>query len=198
MMDKANGTGGTKRIVKRLLILTLAMFGFGYALVPLYAVFCEVTGINGRAIGITEVSAQTQVDEQRWITVEFMANVNDALPWDFKPTQFEMKVHPGELTTAIYIARNRADYAVTGQAVPSVAPGIASRFFDKTECFCFTEQRLEPGEEREMAVQFIIDPDMPDSVPRLTLAYTFYNADAPAKGAQTHEHQGHADLVSGL
>lgn len=164
-----------RRLMLRLVAVPLAMFGFGFAMVPLYQIVCDVTGIDGRSGTVTtEQVAAGEVDESRTITVEFVGMVRGELPWDFRPGVRTMEVHPGELKDTIYTVANRSDDPVYGQAVPSVSPSHVSRLFNKTECFCFTEQRLDGGESREMPVRFVIDPDIPEDVNTVTLSYTFF------------------------
>ena len=164
----------------RLIGVAVAVFLLTFSLVPLYRIACEkVFGIKleqGPA-GEAQV-AGLAVDESRTVTVEFDGTVNSKLPWEFKPTQLTMQVHPGKMYEMNYIARNIADHAIVGNAAPSVAPSTASTFFNKTECFCFTEQLLAAGEERLMPVRFIVDPALPDHVQTLTLSYTFFSNDA--------------------
>ena len=164
----------TTRVITRLMFVVVGMFGFGFALVPLYDVFCDITGINGKTGDKVTLAENMQVDTSRVIEVEFIASLNDSMPWEFKPMQHSIKVHPGEPTRITYVAVNRTDKAIVGQAVPSVAPGRAAEYFQKTECFCFTEQKLEPGEEKEMPVIFVVDPQLPDDVTQLALSYTFF------------------------
>ena len=154
------------------------MFGFGYALVPLYDVFCEVTGLGGRTGVVQADELPAAVDESRLVTVSFDATVNSALPWALEPSQREMKVHPGRLYRTHYVARNRSGRSTVGVAVPSVAPAVASKYFDKTECFCFSSQHLEAGEEREMPVQFVVNDQLPERVEALTLSYIFFDAES--------------------
>jgi cytochrome c oxidase assembly protein subunit 11 len=169
-----------------LALITLGMFGFGFALVPLYNVFCEITGLNGKTGRISESTASAvAVDRSRTVTVEFVTQVNGALPWEFRSGVKKMQVHPGELNATRFYARNTADRAVTGQAIPSVTPGLASRHFSKTECFCFTQQTLQPGEAREMPVRFIVDPQLPKDIHTITLSYTFFHVNGrSATGAK--------------
>ncbi|HBD20511.1 MAG TPA: cytochrome c oxidase assembly protein [Arenimonas sp.] len=161
-------------------LVSAASFVFAFSLVPLYRIACEkVFGIKleqGPA-GEAQV-AGLAVDESRTVTVEFDGTVNSKLPWEFKPTRLSMQVHPGKLYEMNYVARNVSDHAIVGNAAPSVAPSTASTFFNKTECFCFTEQLLAAGEERLMPVRFIVDPALPDNVTTLTLSYTFFSNDA--------------------
>jgi len=170
-----------KRLALKLLAVTFAMFGFGYALVPLYDVFCDVTGLNGKTGRIgSEAANRLTIDRSRSVTVEFVTNVNAGLPWDFRPTVTRVTVHPGSETEVTFEAVNHAAVQITGHAVPSVAPNAAARYFNKTECFCFTEQRLDPGESRRMPVRFIVDPKLPENIEIMTLAYTFFEAENTA------------------
>jgi len=179
-----SAAAANKRLVRRLILLTAAMFGFGYALIPLYNVFCDVTGLNGKTGRISAArAAATVVDRDRTVTVEFVTNVSGSLAWDFRAKVARIKVHPGEETLVLFEAVNRAQYPVTGHAVPSVAPNTAAKYFNKTECFCFTEQRLAVGEDRDLPVRFIIDPKLPRHVRVLTLAYTFFEAPEAAARA---------------
>lgn len=162
------------KVIARLLILVIAMFGFGFALVPLYDVFCDVTGLNGKTGNRIELADAPVIDNSRLVKVQFIANLNDSMPWQFKPMTKSIKVHPGVPTTVNYYAKNNTGHVITGQAVPSVAPGLAAAYFQKTECFCFTEQKLEAGEEKLMPVNFIVDSSLPDNFNELILSYTFF------------------------
>lgn len=184
---------GASVTAKKLGLFAVAMFGFGYALVPLYDVLCEVTGLNGKTGEISQQEASSgKIDEQRLITVEFDTNVNASLPWKFEAKDYKMTVHPGEVAEAIFYAENQSDVAVIGQAVPSVAPTTASLYFNKTECFCFTKQVLEPGERKEMVVRFVVGSDLPSKYSVMTLSYTFFEApekndEAVSKAKATNE-----------
>ncbi len=167
----------TKVTAKKLFFFAACMFGFGYALVPLYNVFCDVTGLNGKTGNISQAIAEVgEVDTERLVTVEFDTNVNVALPWKFKAKNYKIKVHPGEIATAVFLAENTSSKSITGQAVPSVAPAEASLYFNKTECFCFTQQVLKPGEHKEMIVRFVVDAELPEDISTMTLSYTFFKA----------------------
>lgn len=167
----------TRRTVRKLLLATAAMFGFGYALVPLYDVFCDITGLNGKTERITAMQAAgMQVDRNRLVTVEFVTSTEAGLPWEFRPLVNKIQVHPGEEKEVEFVARNISDRAVVGQAVPSVAPGPAARYFQKTECFCFTRQPLAARESKSMPVRFLIDPALPADVSTVTLSYTFFHS----------------------
>ena len=166
-------------MVRKLALVTVLMFAFGYALVPLYKAICEMTGINVLALGeqalkgIAPASpANTQVDTSRTITIEFDANARG--PWDFKPAQSSVQVHPGELTTVMYEFQNTQNRRMSAQAIPSYAPQQASAHFNKLECFCFNQYTLEPGEKKSWPVAFVIDPKLSKDVTTITLSYTFF------------------------
>jgi cytochrome c oxidase assembly protein subunit 11 len=187
-ISKAN-----RRLIALLAAVTVGMFGFGFALVPLYNVFCAITGLNGKTGRIDADAAMTAVvDTDRRITVEFVTTVDGALPWEFHSIVKKMQVHPGELSEARFYARNLAARAIVGQAIPSVSPGQAGKYFSKTECFCFTQQTLQAGEEQEMPVRFVVDPALPEHVRTITLSYTFFNVQGavntgdPAAGAAVY------------
>jgi len=162
----------------KLALVALAMFGFGYLLTPLYNLFCDIAGINGKTGRIEADSAiAAQVDQSRVVTVEFTGHAASGLPWEFRPMIKTIEVHPGQAVIATYYARNTANETITGQAIPSVAPGRAAPYFKKIECFCFTEQKLAPGEAREMPVRFIVTPGLAPEVHTITLSYAFFNID---------------------
>jgi len=164
-----------QRNLLKLFLIPVVMFGFGYLMVPIYDVFCDVTGLNGKtgSISVAEASKQIKVEE-RLIKVEFISSVNETGPWEFKPDQISMMVHPGQPYKATYTAKNLLNKAVVSQSIPSVAPSKAAEHFDKTECFCFTEQEFEANEQRTMPLTFIIDPAVPDDVDTVTLSYTLF------------------------
>jgi cytochrome c oxidase assembly protein subunit 11 len=166
-----------QRSFARIALVAVAMFGFGYLLVPLYDVFCEITGLNGKTGQIDEavVEARYTPDESRLVTVQFVANHNQSMPWRFGPEVQTMQVHPGKVYTTNFLAENPTRRDMVGQAVPSVAPGKASRYFNKTECFCFNNQPLAAGESKAMPLRFIIDPKLPKDVQTVTLAYTVFD-----------------------
>lgn len=155
--------------LRKLLVVAVAMFGFGFALVPFYKKICEVTGINN-VLKADEIT-NTQVDAARWLTVEFDANLRNDLPWTFRPLEKSVRFHPGELMQVTFEIRNNSDRAITGQAIPSYGPQLAARYFKKLECFCFTQQTLQPGEVRRMPVVFVIEKDLPQDVNTVTLSY---------------------------
>jgi cytochrome c oxidase assembly protein subunit 11 len=169
------------QLVGKLVVVCALMFGFGYALVPLYRAICEALGIN--VLSETErrdEAKNTQVDFSRTITVEFDANARG--PWDFKPAKNYVKVHPGELVTVNYTFRNKQDRTMAAQAIPSYAPKQSMAHFHKFECFCFNEYTLKPGEEKEWPVVFVVSPKLPKDVHTITLSYTFF--EVAGKGNQ--------------
>ena len=175
------------KMVKKLAVVAAGMFAFGYALVPIYKHICEVTGINILALGEKEVPGasrampNTQVDLARTITVEFDANARG--PWEFKPAQRSLQVHPGELATVMYEFRNVQNRRMTAQAIPSYAPHQAASHFNKIECFCFKQYTLEPGESKQWPVSFVIDPKLSKDVGTITLSYTFFEVGSPVPPA---------------
>jgi len=182
------------RTTRRLAGAAALMFGFGFAMVPLYNVLCQVAGLNGKSTTLRDAStnpARSSPAEGREVTVEFVANTNTDLPWDFKPRVDRMRVRVGQTAEAVYVAHNRATQEITGQAIPSVAPGLAAKHFHKFECFCFTEQTLAAGEQKDMKVRFRIDPDLSSDVHTLTLSYTFFDLHkAPVDAHAGHEAAG--------
>ena len=173
-----------RRLTLRLLVATAAMFGFGYALVPLYDIVCNITGIGGRTGIISEATATAgEADSTRVVKVQFVATVNSGLRWEFEAPAKPMEAHPGKVYEANFAASNLSDRPVVAQAVPSVSPVAAAAHFNKIECFCFTRQRLEPGETRTMPVRFVVDEKIPHRIGTLTLAYTFFEAEPAAQPA---------------
>ena len=170
-LAQANG-----KTAGRLAVVVLAMFGFGYALVPFYDLLCELTGLGGRT-GVVEASAlDGGVDTSRTIKVQFLGTVSSRLPWEFRPDVASMEVHPGQVYETTYFARNLSSATTIGQARPSVAPSVASLHFNKTECFCFVEQEFAPGEARSMPVRFVLSRGLPADIATVTLSYTFFNS----------------------
>jgi cytochrome c oxidase assembly protein subunit 11 len=174
-VQKGNVKGNAQLLIKLLVIVTL-MFGFGYALVPIYRAICDALGINvlsnAEQQQRAKLDANSQVDRSRTITVEFDANARG--PWDFKPAQRSLQVHPGELATVVYEFQNIQNRTMAAQAIPSYAPQQASPHFNKLECFCFNEYTLAPGEKKAWPVAFVIDPKLPKDVTTITLSYTFF------------------------
>jgi cytochrome c oxidase assembly protein subunit 11 len=175
-----------RSMLVKLFVVALMMFGFGFALVPMYRAICSITGVNNlvqKDIGAKEAK-NTQVDMSRTISVEFDANARG--PLEFKPEQTNLDLHPGEVMTVMYQVTNDQSRTVKAQAIPSYAPKQATEYFKKIECFCFTQQTLLPGETKRMPVVFVVDPKLPKDVKTITLSYTFFELDAPksvAKGS---------------
>lgn len=186
-----------RRMVGKLAVVAVLMFGFGYALVPMYRAICTALGINVLSVSEKAVPgnskatpANTQVDTSRTVTVEFDANARG--PWDFKPAKRYVDVHPGELTTVMYEFKNIQNRTMAAQAIPSYAPKQATPHFNKLECFCFNEYTLKPGESRQWPVVFVIDPKLPKDVKTITLSYTFFEVGGKVAGqvkAQAKEPQ---------
>ena len=168
-------TNRNKAVIKKLVLVVFAMFGFGFALVPLYDVFCDITGLNGKTNETAVTYVDEGVDTSRTVTVQFITRTAKGIPWKFEPMINEVKVHPGEMKFVNFYAKNNASIDIVGQAVPSVSPGLAASYFQKIECFCFTQQPLKAGEEVEMGLQFYVDLDLPKEINTLTLSYTLYD-----------------------
>ena len=190
------------QMVGKLAVVVSMMFAFGYALVPLYRAICEMTGLNVLALneqviaGAKPAAVQnSQVDASRTITVEFDANANG--PWDFKPAQRSVQVHPGELTTVMYEFQNVQNRRMSAQAIPSYAPQQAAAHFNKIECFCFNQYTLEPGEKKTWPVAFVIDPKLSKDVRTITLSYTFFEVGGRTPAAPVAQLQTGSTVLSG-
>lgn len=176
-----------RRTTVLLSLLVVAMFGFGFALVPLYNLFCQVTGTQSLAqrSEIGKVVASTdEVDKTRWVTVKFDTTVNPNLPWEFTAGTTRMRVHPGEIYEVDFHARNRSHTEVTGQAIPSVAPWQATPYFSKLECFCFNKQRLDGSQKAVMPLRFMVSTELPQEINSLTLSYSFMRLKEGEKGGE--------------
>ncbi len=165
--------------IRWMIALVLGMFGFGFAMVPLYDMLCSVTGLSGSKTGriLEEQALSRRVDFSRVISIEFDATNNADLPWEFYPMVKSIDVHPGEIHEVSYFAKNNSNKTIIAQAIPGVTPWQATEHFNKTECFCFSKQKLEPGESKEMPLRFVIDPDLPEGFKTITLSYTFMDTD---------------------
>ncbi len=171
-----------RQLLIRLLVVTAVMFGFGFALVPFYEKICQVTGLRSILQPDHVGAVNTQVDYTRSVAIEFDTNTR-GLPWTFRPLEGHVSVHPGEMQQAVFEIRNTSTRPVTGQAIPSYGPALAADYFRKVECFCFTQQTLQPGESRQVPVVFLVDPGLPSSIGTITLSFTFFEvngAQAPA------------------
>jgi cytochrome c oxidase assembly protein subunit 11 len=157
------------------MLIVFGMFGFGFAMVPLYDVFCDITGLNGKTSNVAASYDAVSIDTERTITVQFLTRTAKGIPWRFEPMINEVKVHPGERKVVTFYAKNESVNDIIGQAVPSVSPGRAAIYFQKIECFCFNNQPLKASEDVEMGLQFYVDVDLPDDVSTITLSYTLYD-----------------------
>lgn len=182
-----------RSVLLKLLAVIAAAFAFGFALVPLYDVFCQATGLNGKTAGkptpigtngLPASAASGRIDTGRTLTIEFTGTVMPGLPWEMTPLTARLDVHPGEMHQASFRVRNLSDKAIVGQAIPSVTPGLAARHFEKLDCFCFAQQTLAAGETKEMPLTFIVNPQVDAEIHTITLAYAFFVVDS-AKAAPT-------------
>lgn len=167
--------GKKNKLMRNLLLTIVGMTAFAFMLVPLYNVFCDVTGFNGK-LDLSVVAATPKgIDLSRKITVEFVVNQNEEMPWEFKPKHHTMVVHPGQLAATAYYAKNTTSSTMYAQAIPSISPSKARKYFKKVECFCFSQQKLGPHETAYLGLRFYLDPDIPPDVQRVTLAYTIFD-----------------------
>jgi len=174
-----NPRKANRQTLVKLLVVSVMMFGFGFAMVPFYSALCEALGLN--SVVKPDAVANTQVDAGRMLTNEFDSNVRSNLPWTFTPAERSVRIHPGALTQVTYEVHNRSDRPITGQAIPSFGPQVAGRYFKKLECFCFSQQTLAPGEVRKMPVVFVVEPGLPQDVNTVTLSYTFFEVEGKTR-----------------
>ena len=170
-----------KKLVIKLVRIVFGTFTFGFALGPLYDVFCDITGINGKTNETAIVYEAIDIDKVRLITVEFITKTTTVMPWAFEARTERIQVHPGELNTVEFYVRNPAFRDIVGQAIPSVSPGTAAIYLNKTECFCFNNQPLPSGEAAVMPMQFYVDPQIPEELTTFTVQYTLYDVTAAAE-----------------
>jgi len=175
MVTAVNTARANNTILRKLLVVSVVMFGFGFAMVPFYKKLCEVTGLN--SIIKPDTVTNTQVDTGRSVTMEFDVNVRNDLPWTFTSLEKSVRFHPGELVQVEFEVRNNSDKVLTGQAIPSWGPQIAGKHLRKLDCFCFVQQTLQPGETRRMPVLFVIETTLPDDVNYVTMSYTFFQVE---------------------
>jgi len=164
-----------RKLMLKLLAFALGSFAFGFALVPLYDVLCDLTGFGNQKVLAEQRLSVEAPDDSRTITVDFVADLPSVGNWEFRPLVASMQIHPGRLYATEFMAHNLTGHDTVAQAVPNIAPGQAAGYFRKTECFCFTPQKFAVNEQRPMAVRFVVDPAIPRSVDRITLSYTFYD-----------------------
>ena len=165
-----------KKLVRKLIWLLTGSLLFAFALVPLYNVLCTLTGLNGKTQNSAALMSKAKIDTSRWVTVQFTSSVMPGLGWNFYPKQSSIRLHPGQIETVLFVAKNITNQVVVGQAVPSITPGIAAANLKKIECFCFVRQSLKPGEEKEMPLRFFVSPELPKDVSDMTLSYSFFPA----------------------
>ena len=170
------------RTVKKSLLVAIGMFGFGFAMIPLYSVICDVFGLNGRFIELKKTeqaeyvtNVEKRIDTSRTVRIEFLTTLNQKLDWEFGVKQNTIDVHPGKVYEVMFYAKNLTNKKVVAQAVPSVSPGYAAKYFSKMECFCFTQQTFKAGEARDMPLRFYVDPNLPKKVKTISLGYTFFD-----------------------
>ena len=194
--QQQDGAGNSphRRLVMILLFTTVGMFGVGFAMVPLYKLICSVTGINSisqNSSRVLEKDLQIKgIDQDREVIVQFDVTLNEELPFEVYPKVKQMTVRPGETVVTAYMAKNLSQQTIVSQAVPGVTPWQATEYFHKIECFCFSQQTLLGGEEKEMGLRFVVDPDLPEDITVLTLSYTFMDTD---REAGKHKHEHHQD-----
>jgi cytochrome c oxidase assembly protein subunit 11 len=164
-----------RKLLSILIFSSVAMFGFGFALVPLYDVLCDALGINGKPQGTASRYEAVVIDKERTVNIEFIAQIQPGMAWEFTPKVNRLKVHPGELIRTHFVAKNLSQVDTVGQAIPSVSPGQGAAYFNKTECFCFNQQPLGALANAELPLIFYVDPDLPESINTLTLSYTLYD-----------------------
>jgi cytochrome c oxidase assembly protein subunit 11 len=179
MTDLGKLRSANRRLSLRLAVVVIAMFGFGFTILPLlYDAVCELTGLGGRPAVAQESQLSGQQDTDRLITVQFLGTVNSSLPWEVRPTVTQMRINPGRVYETSYFARNLSANGTVGTATPTITPTKAALYFTKTECFCFTQQQFDGEEGREMPVRFVVGTELPPDVRTITLSYTFFNAEA--------------------
>jgi cytochrome c oxidase assembly protein subunit 11 len=176
--EHKNSAQKNNKVLSKLMLIVFGMFGFGFALVPLYDVFCDITGLNGKTNESAATYSADGVDTSRTVNVQFISRMAKDMPWQFEPMEREITVHPGEMKFVKFYAKNESTKDIVGQAVPSVSPGLAAAYFQKIECFCFNQQPLKGNEEVEMGLQFYVDPELPEDISTVTLSYTLYDITA--------------------
>ena len=176
MTEQHTAQQANSKLVKKLLLIVVGMFVFAVGVLPpMYDAICDITGLNGKTSNEAADTSNAVVDEERSVTIQFLANTDPAMVWDFKPNTFSMKVHPGEIHKVDFHVRNPTSRFIVGQAIPSVAPAQATPYFKKTECFCFNSQELKGDSEMDMPLIFYVDPELPKNVRTITLSYQLYD-----------------------
>jgi cytochrome c oxidase assembly protein subunit 11 len=163
------------KLVKVLVLVVIGMFGFGYALVPLYDVLCDLTGLNGKSDKLASQESAYQADPNRELIIEFLTTINENTPLLFRAETKQLKIHPGKFYTVNFYAENKSDKVITSQAIPSFSPGRVAKYVEKAECFCFKQQVFQPGESKTMPMRFVVKADLPQEHKIITLSYTFFD-----------------------
>ena len=185
MRDREAQQSNINKTVGKLCLMVLGMVCFVIALVPLYDLFCEITGLNGKTGGpYTFDEAKAEPDKSRLIRVNFLTNTNEGMVWKFWPEKGGVRVNPGAANSVSFYVKNTTDQVMVGQAIPSVVPGAAAEFFHKTECFCFEHQVLQPGEEMEMPMRFIVGHELPKNISSISLSYALFDVTDSVELAQ--------------
>jgi len=169
------------KTAKKLVFVVIGMLGFSFALVPLYDVFCDLTGLNGKPSNEAAVYESVVIDESRTVKVEFITRTHSGMAWEFEARSADIRLHPGQMGAVEFYVRNPTDHDIIAQAIPSISPGTAALYVNKTECFCFKHQPLKAGEEALMPMKFYVDPQLPKDITVLTLQYTLYDISATVK-----------------
>ena len=169
-----------KRILVTFILAGIGMFAFAFAMIPIYRMLCQVTGLNGKDYRVSDLQQSMPIDKSRTITVRFVATTNETLPWVFRPNNKVVKIHPGEISRISFYAKNKTIHPMTVQAIPSIVPGLAAKYIHKTECFCFKQQTFTAGEEMNMPILFHIDSDLPKNIRNITISYTLFASEMAA------------------
>ncbi|WJG09344.1 cytochrome c oxidase assembly protein [Aliiglaciecola sp. LCG003] len=179
--DTSTSQDKNGKLVIKLVAIVFGMFGFAFALVPLYEVFCQVTGLNGKTSDNAAIYESVEIDRSRIVTIEFITRTNTGMPWEFKAQTRKIEVYPGEMNQVDFYVKNSTTKDYVAQAIPSVSPGTAAIYINKTECFCFNHQPLAAGQEALMPMKFYVDPQLPKDITFFTLQYTLYDVTASAQ-----------------
>ena len=183
---------GSRKTIKLLCFSVLGMFTFSFALVPLYDVFCEVTGLNGKIELQATTNENLETDNGRDVSIQFVSHNNEEMPWTFEPSEDSIKIKTGKYHTATFYVKNPTNRTMIAQAIPSVAPSNAASHLKKLECFCFEQQELAPGEDALLPVRLIFDDKLPSSINSVVLSYTIFDVtDYDDIELTQNTHKGH-------
>jgi len=197
MSEHTTQTQTHRKLAVKLLLLAVGMFVFAVGVLPpMYDAICDITGLNGKSANEAASAAQAIPDDERTVTIQFLAHTDPAMPWTFKPNIFKLDVHPGEITKTDFHVYNPTSRLIVGQAIPSISPAQATPYFKKTECFCFTNQTLTGGQEMDMPLIFYVDPELPKSVRTITLSYQLYDITDATDHSNENENKDATNLVA--